>query len=259
MATATERMDGANAVPNDDQEITLTGRIRIGDAGGGTSCIVRTMDDTSATLYLFGASRVPDLFQLTITAHNINVECQVVERFGKTLKVTFGASHFVEREKQRMAARLASVAAGREPEDADLSRLWIVEDDLDDRLLIQEAFLDANVHCELSFFEDGAAFLEHLDAHDALDNQDRPTLVMMDINMPRLDGVTTLAKLRDRPGYRHLPVLMFTTSQREEDIRRTYALGVGAYITKPSDDQGFARVVAFVRNWFGPQVLLPAL
>ncbi len=125
--------------------------------------------------------------------------------------------------------------------------ILIVEDDEDDRHFIREAFEDAEFACRLVFAHDGVEALHQLDTLDHL-----PTLVLCDVNMPRLDGFGLLEKLRASPRLRCLPVVMFSTATNDETVSTAFERGANSYITKPSSYLDFNRVLGEVRRyWLG--------
>lgn len=106
--------------------------------------------------------------------------------------------------------------------------ILVVDDDDDDRLFIADAFAEYLPDCRLELVPDGIAALEWLTTAFQT-----PTLVLLDINMPRMNGLELLRKLRETPRWRGLPVIMFTTSNASEMIGRAYELGANSYVSKP--------------------------
>ena len=90
-------------------------------------------------------------------------------------------------------------------------------------------------------------------------NAPRPGLILLDLNMPKMDGRQALARLKADPATRRIPVIVLTTSNAEEDIDQTYDLGVSSYITKPSDFEGLQKIVHMLNAYWSTLVTLPAM
>lgn len=119
------------------------------------------------------------------------------------------------------------------------------DDDADDRLLLQEAFEENNFTCKLDFVEDGIELLDYLKK-----NKFTPSLILLDINMPRKDGTQILKELKDSSQWKHIPVVMFTTSKSPEDIRRCYELGANSFIVKPSSFENLVDVTNTIGKYW---------
>ena len=123
----------------------------------------------------------------------------------------------------------------------------LADDDPDDRLLTSEALAESRLANSLVTVEDGRELLDYL----LRDGQwrDRPAgnpgLVLLDLNMPRMDGREALAEIKAHEELRSIPVVVLTTSKAEEDVLRTYDLGVNSFITKPVT---FDELVAVMRD-----------
>jgi two-component system, response regulator len=128
------------------------------------------------------------------------------------------------------------------------------EDDDDDRLLIREAWEEGRLANDLRFVHDGEELMEYLQRRGAwADPADspRPGLILLDLNMPRKDGREALEEIRSDPDLRRIPVVVLTTSKAEEDILRSYDLGVNSFITKPVTFDSMVETLQTVgRYWF---------
>ena len=122
-------------------------------------------------------------------------------------------------------------------------RVFIADDDEDDRFLLDNAFKKSSPGSQLMFAEDGRELLDTL-----AQTQHEPCLIILDLNMPRLDGLETLKMLRDHPRYQHIPIVVLTTSSSSEDRNRAMALGADDFITKPMNLAILGRVVARLRE-----------
>ncbi|HZG01872.1 MAG TPA: response regulator [Chitinophagales bacterium] len=134
-----------------------------------------------------------------------------------------------------------------------LQRIWIAEDDADDRLMIQEAFMEIEMGDGVVFFHDGQDLMQRLNGLVESQHRDGlPHLVVLDLNMPRKDGREALREIKADVALRFIPVVILTTSKSPEDIRNAYALGANCYITKPVTFESLlATVQAFHSFWFG--------
>jgi CheY-like chemotaxis protein len=132
--------------------------------------------------------------------------------------------------------------------------ILIADDDEDDRLMAQEALQEARLANELHCVEDGEQLLDYLyrrGKYTALQQVPLPGLILLDLNMPRKDGREALQEIKADPMLRRIPVVVLTTSKAEEDILRTYDLGVSSFIVKPVSFDSLVEVMkALTRYWF---------
>lgn len=124
--------------------------------------------------------------------------------------------------------------------------ILVADDDPEDRQLIKEALEESRLLNEVQFVKDGEELMEYLQVCTAL-----PGLILLDLNMPRKDGREALADLKKDERYKQIPVVVLTTSKAEEDIYRTYNLGVNSFITKPVTFTSLVEVMSQLgRYWF---------
>jgi CheY-like chemotaxis protein len=123
--------------------------------------------------------------------------------------------------------------------------ILVAEDDADDRVLLADAFAESGVVVALDFVADGVELMQRLALRDADASQGLPDLVLLDLNMPRMDGREALRAIREHERLRHLPVIILTTSKAELDIRVSYQLGANSYVTKP---RRFDELIAVLRS-----------
>jgi CheY-like chemotaxis protein len=133
----------------------------------------------------------------------------------------------------------------------------LVEDDAGDVLMTQEAFQDARVANSLSVVSDGSEALQFLRREGAYANAPRPDLILLDLNLPRVDGREVLTAIKQDAALGSIPVVVLTTSEAEEDILRSYSLHANAYVTKPVDFDRFLEVVKQIDDFFVSVVKLP--
>ena len=130
----------------------------------------------------------------------------------------------------------------------------VADDDPEDRMLIEDAFEESRLANTLEFVEDGEELLDYLHRRNGYSDPSaspRPGLILLDLNMPRKDGREALKEIKSDPHLRQIPIVVMTTSKAEEDVMRTYDLGVNSFITKPVTFEGLVEVVRMLgRYWF---------
>lgn len=136
----------------------------------------------------------------------------------------------------------------------------LADDDPDDRMLAVEALQESRLSNELLCVEDGEQLMDYLLRRGAWEGRVTPDpgLVLLDLNMPRKDGREALAEIKTHPELRRIPVVVLTTSKAEEDIFRTYDLGVNSFVTKPVTFDGLVRVLSDVGRYWLEIVELPS-
>jgi CheY-like chemotaxis protein len=142
-------------------------------------------------------------------------------------------------------------------ENLNVISVLLVEDDPGDVVLIREAFEHNKVHNALNVVSDGVEALEFLRNEGAHSDAPRPDLILLDLNLPRMDGREVLAQIKGDAELRTIPVVVLTTSAAEEDIVRSYDLHANAYVTKPVDFERFIEVVRQIDDFFVSVVKLP--
>ena len=134
----------------------------------------------------------------------------------------------------------------------------LVEDDPGDVLMTREAFDDNKVANRLAVVSDGVSAMQYLRKEGPYADAPTPDLVLLDLNLPRMDGREVLQALKEDGDLRRIPVVVLTTSESEEDVLRSYALHANAYVTKPVDFERFIDVVRQIDEFFVSVVRLPA-
>ena len=135
--------------------------------------------------------------------------------------------------------------------------ILLVEDDPGDVLMTQEALSDAKLVNNLHVVDNGEEALTFLRQEGPYAEAPRPGLILLDLNLPRVDGRQVLAEIKADESLRRIPVVVLTTSEAEEDILRSYDLHANAYVTKPVDFESFVRVVRQVDDFYISVVRLP--
>ena len=133
----------------------------------------------------------------------------------------------------------------------------LVEDDPGDVMMTREAFQDYKLHNELHVVSDGAEAMAFLRQEGEYAGRPRPDLVLLDLNLPRMDGRQVLEAIKSDPELASIPVVVLTTSEAEDDVLRSYSLHANAYVTKPVDFERFIQVVRQIDDFFVTVVRLP--
>jgi chemotaxis family two-component system response regulator Rcp1 len=133
---------------------------------------------------------------------------------------------------------------------ADPVEILLVEDNPGDVRLTQEALRDAKVRNRIQVAEDGVQALALLRREGKYAGAVRPDLILLDLNLPRKGGREVLEEIKGDETLRHIPVVILTTSQAEQDILESYRLRANAYVTKPVDLEQFLRVVRSIEQFW---------
>lgn len=137
--------------------------------------------------------------------------------------------------------------------------ILIADDDADDRLFLEQALRQAGYTDEVRSVEDGEELLNYL-LHSGpytIQNSPRPTLLILDLNMPRMNGFQALEAIKERDELRWLPVVVMSTSTADEDVIRSYNLGVNSFITKPFNYNRMVEVISTLKTYWLETVKLP--
>jgi CheY-like chemotaxis protein len=137
----------------------------------------------------------------------------------------------------------------------------MAEDDADDRLLAIEALTESRLINELKTVVDGEELMDYLYHRNTYANPEMsppPDLILLDLNMPRKDGRRAIEEIKADPKLRRIPIVVLTTSRAEEDICRSYDLGVSSYITKPVTFEGLVEVMRTLGCYWFDIVELPS-
>ncbi len=138
----------------------------------------------------------------------------------------------------------------------------MADDDCDDRMLTREALNDSNLLNGFDEVEDGQELMDYLrrtGSYKNLAGTPLPGLILLDLNMPRKDGREALSEIRADPDLRKIPVVVLTTSKAEEDIARTYDLGVNSFIVKPVSFDALTKTMRAFTQYWAEVVELPRL
>lgn len=136
--------------------------------------------------------------------------------------------------------------------------ILMADDDPDDRMLTKEALVENKLANDLHFVVDGEDLMDYLHQRGKYNKENAPLpgLILLDLNMPKKDGREALAEIKADPKLRRIPIIVLTTSKAEEDIVRSYDLGISSFITKPVTFDDLVEVAKAIGSyWFGIVVL----
>jgi CheY-like chemotaxis protein len=129
--------------------------------------------------------------------------------------------------------------------------ILVAEDDADDRFLIQTAFDEKGYQDKIHFVENGVELLSFLDSMEGrLEEAEFPGFILLDLNMPKKDGREVLKELKQHNLYKRIPVVIFTTTNNEAEIKRCYELGANTYVVKPANFDMLLSVLSDIRNYW---------
>lgn len=141
-----------------------------------------------------------------------------------------------------------------------LMSILMADDDVDDCAMAQEALAESHVANPFIRVSDGQELMDYLNrrgAWAAPKDSPRPCLILLDLNMPKLDGREALKLIKTNEKLRKIPVVILTTSMADEDILKSYDLGANSYVTKPVTFEGLLRVIKTIKEYWLEIVDLP--
>lgn len=138
--------------------------------------------------------------------------------------------------------------------------LMMADDDPDDREFVREAFEKSGYEGEFRYVEDGGALVEYLEnaqAQGPKGDSRIPDLILLDLNMPRVDGYEALKRIKSNDRLRRIPIVVLSTSDSEADIQQTYDEGVNSFITKPTGFDELVEMAGRLKKYWLELVKLP--
>lgn len=156
-----------------------------------------------------------------------------------------------EPDERRHPRRIESI------EGAEPAEVLLVEDNPGDVELTREALAESKVAVNLHVVGDGVEAMAYLNREDDFADVPRPDLIILDLNLPRMDGRQVLQQIKDDRVLSTIPVVVLTTSEAEEDVLRSYELHANAYVTKPLDFDRFTDIVRRIDEFWFTIVRLP--
>lgn len=136
--------------------------------------------------------------------------------------------------------------------------ILLVEDNEGDIVLTTEALQDGKIKNSISVVRDGKQAIDYLRKENGYEDSKDPDLILLDINLPKINGHEVLKRIKNNPDLVHIPVIMLTTSSDEMDVKKSYENHSNCYITKPVDINNFLEVIASIENFWISIVQLPA-
>lgn len=138
--------------------------------------------------------------------------------------------------------------------------ILIAEDDFEDRMLTREALESSRLINDIRFVENGQELMEYLHVQGKYSDKTscpRPGLILLDLNMPLKDGREALQEIKSDPELKQIPVVVLTTSKADEDICKSYGLGVNSFITKPVSFEKLVEIMQVLTKYWFEIVELP--
>lgn len=140
--------------------------------------------------------------------------------------------------------------------------ILVAEDDEEDRMLLQDALEESGFEPKIIFVSNGEElmdWLKHREEDCNGQNNCFPTLILLDLNMPKKDGREVLAEIKSHQNYRGIPIIVLTTSKDKEDVVKIYELGGSSFITKPSSYTSLLNIASEIKKYWLETVQLPSI
>ena len=137
--------------------------------------------------------------------------------------------------------------------------ILIAEDDVDDRFLLQSAFDENGFTDKLHFVQNGVELIDYL--YKLLSDENgvkMPRFILLDLNMPKKDGREVLKEIKQNNSLKNIPVIIFSTTNNEQEMKRCYELGANSYITKPNSFENLIKTVAALRSYWIQTTSIPS-
>ncbi|HKJ31352.1 MAG TPA: response regulator [Balneolales bacterium] len=137
----------------------------------------------------------------------------------------------------------------------------MADDDPDDRMITRLALQKCKFESDFRFVSDGEQLLDYLYRRGPYENpyySPVPGIILLDIHMPKKNGLEVLQEIKSHPEFRHIPIVMLTSSQRKEDIQNSYKMGVNSYINKPVSFKGYLEDMKVIGQYWFDIVRLPS-
>lgn len=138
--------------------------------------------------------------------------------------------------------------------------ILVADDDVEDCQMIKEALQESRLINQLHFVHNGEELMQYLNHQGKFNDRNkypRPGIILLDLNMPKMDGREALIKIKSNPKLRSIPVIVLTTSSAEEDIERVYNVGVNSFITKPVEFNSLVQILKDIGHYWFEIVELP--
>lgn len=142
-------------------------------------------------------------------------------------------------------------------DNVDTIEILLVEDSPSDARLTEEALKDGKLRNNLTIVRDGAEAMAYLYREGKFADASRPDLILLDLNLPKIDGREVLRRVKSDPALQKIPVVVLTTSEAEEDVAKAYEYNANCYIRKPVDLGRFLEIIATIESFWLTVVKLP--
>jgi CheY-like chemotaxis protein len=137
------------------------------------------------------------------------------------------------------------------------AKILLVEDNEGDILLTKEAFSEANLSNEISVVKDGQQAIRYLNKEAGFENEKTPDIILLDLNIPKINGLDVLKIIKSDPFLKTIPVIILSTSNSEKDILQSYERHANCYLTKPVNFSNFTSLIQMVTDFWITAVQLP--
>lgn len=140
--------------------------------------------------------------------------------------------------------------------------ILMTDDDADDFLLLKEGLKESQIDCDLRHLLNGKELMDYLLGQGQFIDPERapqPLFILLDLKMPGKNGQDVLMEIKSIPELKHIPVIVYTTSRDEEDVRQSYGLGANSYISKPGDWDGLISMIMTLFPYWTRTVRLPGV
>lgn len=137
--------------------------------------------------------------------------------------------------------------------------ILVADDDTDDQFMLKEAFASLNFDKEIRTVENGEELLDYLNRKGKYSDATLPIpkLILLDLNMPKIDGRQCLRLIKANPQYSKIPIIIFSTSNNPEDISQSYELGANSYIIKPYSYNELVEIIDIIKKYWFSIVKIP--
>ncbi len=136
-------------------------------------------------------------------------------------------------------------------------KILLVEDSRADARLILEVFKEEKIGVDVDVVRDGEEAMDYLHKRGPFANADSPSLILLDLNLPKKDGREVLSEIKENPELKSIPIIILTTSQSDEDVMKSYKLQASCYVTKPIDLAHFVKVIRSLDEFWFSAVRFP--
>ena len=136
-------------------------------------------------------------------------------------------------------------------------KILLIEDNPADIRMAEEAFKECSSKISLSYVLNGFEAIDFLTKSGQYENEADPDLIILDLNLPKINGFEVLARVKQEEGLKQIPILIFTTSESEEDIKKCYELGANSFISKPITLDTYVQTIKLIERYWLNLVKLP--